>query len=90
MDGNAADDELRFDDVAGGARQIGDDGAITLTPGIEQARFAGEETEIGTIWNNMAIAYVQKGDWIKAETYAKQAEDVYRRFLNSLRLAEVC
>jgi tetratricopeptide (TPR) repeat protein len=53
---------------------------------LEQARLTGEASEIGVIYLNMSFAYRLTGDPLQAESYARQAETLYRRFSNSLYL----
>ena len=62
---------------------------IYLEKAVHQVTLTGEEAELGNIWNNMVIAHRQNGDLEQAKACAKQAEDIFRKFSNSLGLAQV-
>lgn len=66
-----------------------DEALIYLQKALHQATLTGEEGEVGTIYMNLGITYRQLGDPVQAEAYAWQAEAVFQRYSNLLRLALV-
>jgi len=66
-----------------------DEAIAHLKKALEQAQLSGEESEIGTIYLNMGAAYRINGDPVKAEECAWKAEAVFRKFSDSIGLADV-
>jgi tetratricopeptide (TPR) repeat protein len=57
-----------------------------LEKALQQARLTGEEVLTGTIYLNMGHAHRLKGEPARTESYARQAEAIFRRFSNSFYL----
>ncbi|MEZ4728845.1 MAG: hypothetical protein R3E79_17060 [Caldilineaceae bacterium] len=60
-----------------------------LTAANQQVRATGEQTLIGHILNNMAIAHRLNRDFAQALLCAQQAEQIFREHHNRLELAHV-
>lgn len=58
-----------------------------LKNALHQARITGEETELGLIYLNMAVAYRLSGEPLQAETQARHAEVIFRQSSNPDGLA---
>jgi tetratricopeptide (TPR) repeat protein len=65
------------------------EGLPYLERALDHARLTGEETEIAKIYENMSVSCRLKGELIRAESIARQAEAIFRRTSNLTGLAEV-
>jgi tetratricopeptide (TPR) repeat protein len=59
-----------------------------LDEALYQAKLTGDETYIGLIYINMSVVYRLDKTLEEAEAYAEQAETIFRRFSDSLGLAQ--
>jgi tetratricopeptide (TPR) repeat protein len=66
-----------------------DDALGHLEKALYQAKLTGEEAEMGTIYMNMGLAFMLKGELSQAETRTRQAQRIFDRFSNSLMIALV-
>jgi hypothetical protein len=60
---------------------------VVLDQALQCAETIGDETEIGVIYLNMAVAYRLQESFTEAQHYAFQAKTIFERFNDLPRLA---